>query len=107
MKTIKFDYIKKDGSESKGRELFGAKIVKEVRNDLELIEDENAKYVVGWEVDETNMTEEQKQLYKDTIKDYFYEVAKLENYLRENKLDASKVKFKTFLKEGIKNINIY
>jgi hypothetical protein len=105
MKTIKFNYVKKDGSESQ-RELFGAKIVKEVRNDLELLEDENAKYVIGWELDEVDMTDEQKQLYKDTIKDYFYEVAKLENYLRENNLDASKVKFKTFLKEGIKNIII-
>lgn len=105
MKTIKFDYVKKDGSESQ-RELFGAKIVREVRNEVDLLEDENAKYVMGWELDETDLTEDQKQLYKDTIKDYFYEVAKLENYLRENNLDSSKVKFKTFLKEGIKNINV-
>ncbi len=105
MKTIKFDYVKKDGSESQ-RELFGAKIVRDVKNEVELLEDESAKYVMGWELDETDLTEDQKQLYKDTVKDYFYEVAKLENYLRENNLDASRIKFKTFLKDGIKNINV-
>lgn len=105
MKTIKFDYVKKDGSES-FREVYGAKIVKELRNDLESIEDENAKYIIGWELDDKDLSEEQKQLYIDTIKDYFYEVAKLENYLRESGLDFSKIKFKTFSKDGIKNIQV-
>lgn len=105
MKTIKFDYLKKDGTET-SREVYGAKIVKELRNDLESLEDENAKYIIGWELDDKDLTPEQKQLYIDTIKDYFYEVAKLENYLRESNLDFSKIKFKTFSKEGVKNIQV-
>ena len=105
MKTIKFNYKKKYGSETE-REIFGAKIVKELKNELEILEDESAKYIVGWELNEEGLTDNEKQVYKDTIKDYFYEIAKLENYLRENNLDAKRIQYKTFLKEGVNNVII-
>jgi hypothetical protein len=106
MTTAKFNYVKKDGSVTT-RFILGAKIVKDLRNELDSLYEEQAKYVVGWEIDETDLTEEQIGNYREVVKDFFYEISKLEYYLRENGLDPSKVKYKTFSKESIKDITLF
>ena len=83
MTTATFTYVKKDGTESR-RFILGAKIIKDLKNELLILEDEGAKYLTGWEIDETGMTEEEIQNYKETIKDFFYEINRLDYYLREN-----------------------
>ena len=106
MTTAQFTYIKKDGTQS-SRFILGAKIIKDLRNELDVLEEEDAKYLVGWEIDEKEMTEEEIGNYKEVIKDFFYEISRLDYYLRENGLDPGKVKFKTFSKESIQNLNLF
>jgi len=106
MKTATFTYLKKDGSQTP-RFILGAKILKDLKNELNILEDEGAKYLTGWEIDETGMTEEEVQNYKETIKDFFYEIGRLDYYLRENNLDPKKVIYKTFTKDSIKDINLF
>ena len=106
MNTAKFTYNKKDGTES-SRLILGAKIVKDLKNDIPFLDHQDAKYLTGWEIDTQGMSEDVISNYTETVKDFFYEINRLENYLRESGLDPSKVKYKTFSKDSIKNILLF
>ena len=106
MTTAKFIYQKADGSESP-RLVLNAKIIKDLKNEISFLDHEDAKYLTGWEIDVNGMSKEELTNYLDTIKDFFYEEVRLEKYLMDCKLDPSKVKYKTFSKDLIKQILLF
>ena len=106
MTTAKFIYKKEDGSETP-RLVLNAKIVKELKNEIVFLDNEDAKYLTGWEIDASGMTPEELSKYLETVKDFFLEEVRLERYLTESKLDPKKVKYKTFSKDSIKQILLF
>ena len=106
MTTAKFLYKKSDGTESP-RLVLNARIVKELKNDLPFLDHEEAKYLTGWEIDAGGMSQEELKQYLEVVKDFFFEETRLEKYIRDNNLDPSKVKYKTFSKDSIKQILLF
>lgn len=106
MTTAKFIYEKSDGTESP-RLVLNARIIKDLKNDVPFLDHDEAKYLTGWEIDASGMTQEELKNYLEVVKDFFFEETRLENYIRDNKLDPSKVKFKTFSKSSIKQILLF
>jgi hypothetical protein len=106
MSKIFFKYIKEDGSVS-DRELLQPKFLKESYNVYDDFNKPNVNYVQGYEVDKENMSFEEIKEYEDAINDYYELVAKsLNEYLVENDLDPNKLKYKTFKKSNIKDLEL-
>jgi len=106
MKKAIFEYKKDDGS-IKSRELIYPKFIKESYNSYDDFNKENVQYVQGYEIEKYNLTEEQIKMYEEALSDYFnLAIPKLDHFLSENGLDATKVKMKNFKKTNISNFNI-
>lgn len=107
IKKIKFTYTKKEGETSERTILF-PKFLKESFNSFKDIEKEQVKYVSGYEINTENMDEDEIKEYEDCIIDYFtLALPTMEEYLRDLKLDPSKVIQKSFKKDGISNPQIF
>ena len=63
MTTAKFLYQKVDGTEVP-RLVLNVKIIKELRNEMQFLEHEDAKYLTGWEIDATGMTKEELSSFR-------------------------------------------
>jgi hypothetical protein len=101
-----FEYQKEDGTKS-FREVLNPKFIKESYNYYNSFDKENVKYVQGYEIESKEMTQEDRKLYEETVLDYFnLTLPTLEEFLKENGLDPSKVKIKNFKKENINQIKI-
>ena len=83
------------------------RIIKDLKNDIPFLDHEDAKYLTGWEIDANGMSKEELSIYLETVKDFFLEEVRLEKYLMDCKLDPSKIKYKTFSKEQIKQIILF
>lgn len=99
MKKAQFVYKKKDGT-SKERELLHPKFLKESFNSFKTLDHESVKYVQGYELDSTDLTEEQIKQYEEAIQAYL-EQKTLEETLSDFGLEPKRVSLKTFSKEGV------
>lgn len=107
MKKAQFTYTKEDGSTSK-REILNPKFLKESYNYFSDFDKESVKYVQGYELDKTGLTEEQIKKYEEILSDYFeLAIPTINEFFSENGLDPKKIQQKTFKKENITNPSIY
>jgi|GEM_PF-5162583 len=105
MEKVQFTYSKK-GEEPKDRELLRPMFLKESYNSFKTLDNDNVKYIQGYEINKEGLNEDEIKNYEEVISDY-YELAltTLEEFLKENGLDSTKVVLKTFKKEQITNFN--
>jgi len=106
IKKIIFQYSKKEGEASERSILF-PKFLKESYNSFKELEKEQVNYVNGFEINTEGMDEDEIKEYEECIVDYFtLALPTMEEYLKDLKLDASKVTQKTFKKTGISNLKV-
>jgi uncharacterized protein (DUF111 family) len=104
MSKVRFVYRKADGSE-KERTVVSPSFVKESYNKFGDADNEKVNYVQGYEIEDKDLTKEQIEMYETAIHDYFaLAIPTIEEFLSENNLDPTKVKFKTFKKSNINNL---
>jgi hypothetical protein len=105
IKEINFDYKKSDGTKT-FRKLLAPKFIKESYNNFKELEQEKVNYVSGYEIS-SDLSEEEIKDYEEAISDYYsLEFRTLEQYLKDEGFDETKVKMKSFKKEGISNYKI-
>ena len=104
MSKISFTYKKEDGTVSK-RVLVQPKFLKESSNYFNDFSKENVKYVQGHEI--KGLNESDIKQYEEAINDFYDLVMpKMEDYLREQGFDPTKVQYKTFKKDGISEFKV-
>lgn len=107
IKKIRFTYIKKEGETSERTILF-PKFLKESFNSFKELEKEQVNYVNGYEISTEGMDKDEIKEYEECIIDYFtLALPTMEEYLKDLKLDPSKVNQKSFKKSGISNPQIF
>lgn len=106
IKKITFDYVKKDGKESV-RNIIAPKFLKESFNSFAEIDKEQVKYVSGFEIETEGLEPDEVKEYEEIICDYFnLALPTMEEYFKDLGLDYSRIKQKSFKKEGVKNHKI-
>jgi hypothetical protein len=106
VKKIIFDYSKKEG-ETSVRTILSPKFLKESSNYFKDFEKEQVKYVSGYEIQKEGLTNDEIKEYEECVLDYFnLVIPTMDEYLNDLGLDSSKVKQKTFKKDGISNPSI-
>jgi hypothetical protein len=106
VKKIIFDYSKKEG-ETSVRTILSPKFLKESSNYFKDFEKEQVKYVSGYEIQKEGLTNDEIKEYEECVLDYFnLVIPTMDEYLKDLGLDSSKVKQKTFKKDGILNPSI-
>jgi len=107
IRKIKFTYTKKEGETSERTILF-PKFLKESYNSFKELEKEQVNYVNGYEINIEGMDEDEIKEYEECVVDYFtLALPTMEEYLRDLKLDPSKVTQKSFKKSNISNPQIF
>jgi hypothetical protein len=106
IKKINFDYTKEDGVQS-ARSVIAPKFVKESYNSIKDFDKESVNYISGYEINKEGMTEDEVKEYEECVLDYFtLVVPTLEDYLKDLKLDPTKIQMKSFKKERVNNVQI-
>lgn len=102
-----FKYKKDSNSVITERVILRPQMMKESSNFLNDFSNPNVKYMHGFEIDRTGLPGTEIAKYEKLVEEYFsIEFPKLEDFLKTNGLDPSKLKHKTFKKEGIQDLKI-
>jgi hypothetical protein len=106
MEKVKFTYKKEDNSTS-NREILRPVFLKESSNSIKSFDKEDVKYVRGFELNKDGLNESDISKYEEVLEDY-YELAipTIQEYFKEQGLDASKLTEKSFKKQNISNFQI-
>lgn len=106
MEKAKFSYTKEDGSTSE-RIILKPSFLKEATNSLKNLDNENVKYIKGYEIDKSGLNESDIREYEEAIQEY-YEINKksLVEFISHVGLDPKKIQEKCFKKQGVKDFEI-
>lgn len=106
MNKATFKYKKSDNTVSE-RVLLRPQMLKEATNTLKDFSNPNVNYIHGLEIDKSTLTSTDVIKYEKAIENYYTAVMMtLEQYLTSTGLDASKVQYKSFKKDGVSDLNI-
>lgn len=106
MEKAKFVYKKDDGSTT-DREILRPVFLKESSNSIKNYDKDDVKYVRGFELNKEGLNESDIEKYEEVLEDY-YELAipTIQEFFKEQGLDASKLLEKSFKKQNISNFQI-
>lgn len=106
MEKAKFVYKKDDGSTT-DREILRPVFLKESSNSIKNYDKDDVKYVRGFELNKEGLNESGIKKYEEVLEDY-YELAipTIQEFFKEQGLDASKLLEKSFKKQNISNFQI-
>ena len=106
MEKAKFIYKKEDGSTT-DREILRPVFLKESSNAIKNYDKDDVKYVRGFELNKAGLSESDIEKYAEMLEDY-YELAipTIQEFFKEQGLDASKLLEKSFKKQNISNFQI-
>lgn len=106
MEKAKFIYKKDDGSTT-DREILRPVFLKESSNSIKNYDKDDVKYVRGFELNKEGLNESDIEKYEEVLEDY-YELAipTIQEFFKEQGLDASKLLEKSFKKQNISNFQI-
>jgi hypothetical protein len=106
MEKAKFVYKKDDGSTS-NRELLRPVFLKESTNSIKNYDKEDVKYVRGFELNKDGLNESDTSKYEEVLEDYYdLAIPTIQEYFKEQGLDASRLSEKSFKKQNISNFQI-
>lgn len=106
MEKAVFTYKKEDGTSS-SRELLRPVFLKESTNSLKNFDKDDVKYVRGFELNKEGLSESDAEKYEEILEDY-YELAipTIQEYFKEQGLDASRLMEKSFKKQNISDFKV-
>ena len=106
MEKAKFTYKKDDGTSS-NREVLRPVFLKESSNSIKNFDKQDVKYVRGFELNKDGLNESDISKYEEVLEDY-YELAipTIQEYFKEQGLDASRLMEKSFKKQNITDFKI-
>jgi len=103
MEKAKFTYIKDDGTTSE-RQILRPSFLKESTNSLKQFDKEDVKYVRGYELNQAGLSESEIEKYEEVLEDYYdLAIPTIQEYFKEQGLDASKLMEKSFKKNNIRD----
>ena len=106
MEKAKFIYKKEDGSTS-NREIIRPIFLKESSNSIKNFDKEDVKYVRGFELNKEGLNESDAEKYEDILEDYYdLAVPSIQEYFKEQGLDASRLQEKSFKKQNISDFQV-
>jgi len=106
MEKAIFTYKKEDGATS-NRELLRPIFLKESSNSLKNFDKDDVKYVRGFELNKEGLTESDIKKYEEVLEDYYdLEVRTIQEYFKDQGLDASKIMEKSFKKQNISDFKV-
>lgn len=101
-----FKYKKPDNTISE-RTLLRPQMLKEATNTLKDFSNPNVNYIHGLEIDKSTLSSTDIIKYEKAIEEYYTKImVTLDQYLVISGLDASKVKYKSFTKNGVSDLKI-
>ena len=102
----KFKYEKSDGSLSE-REVIKPTFLKESFNSLKDFNKPDVKYLNGYELDKSGLSEQDCEKYESLLNEYLkIHSESLSEFLSKSGLDGKRMQQKSFKKEGIKDLNV-
>lgn len=102
-----FKYKKDANGAITERVILRPQMMKESSNFLNDFSNPDVKYIHGFEIDKTGLPEWEILKYEKLIEEFYsIESPKLEDFLKSKGLDPSKLKHKTFKKEGIQDLQL-
>lgn len=102
----KFKYEKADGSLS-DREIIKPTFLKESFNSLKDFNKPDVKYLNGYELDKSGLSEQDCQKYESLLNEYLkIHSESFAQFLTKNGLNPDKMQQKSFKKEGIKDLAV-
>lgn len=106
MEKAIFTYKKDDGTTS-NRELLKPIFLKESTNSLKNFDKEDVKYVRGFELNKTGLSDSDIEKYEEILEDYYdLAIPTIQDYFKEQGLDASKLMEKSFKKQNISEFKV-
>lgn len=101
MEKAKFIYKKEDGSSS-NREILRPVFLKESTNSIKNFDKADVKYVRGFELNKEGLNQSDVEKYEEILEDYYdLAIPTIQEYFKEQGLDASKLMEKSFKKQNI------
>lgn len=106
MEKAKFIYKKDDGSTT-DREILKPVFLKESSNSIKNYDKDDVKYVRGFELNKEGLNESDIKKYEEVLEDYYdLAIPTIQEFFKEQGLDASKILEKSFKKQNIQNFQI-
>ena len=106
MEKATFIYTKEDGSKS-NREILRPIFLKESSNSIKNFDKEDVKYVRGFELNTAGLSESEIEKYEEVLEDYYdLAIPTIQEYFKQQGLDASKLQEKSFKKQNISDFKV-
>jgi len=106
MEKASFIYKKDDGTLS-NRELLRPVFLKESTNSIKNFDKDDVKYVRGFELNKDGLNESDIKKYEEILEDYYdLAIPTIQEYFKEQGLDASKLMEKSFKKQNISEFKV-
>ncbi len=106
MEKAKFIYKKDDGTTS-NREILRPVFLKESSNSIKNYDKDDVKYVRGFELNREGLSESEIEKYEEMLEDYYdLAVPTIQEFFKEQGLDASKLMEKSFKKQNISEFKV-
>ena len=106
MEKAKFIYKKDDGTTS-NREILRPVFLKESTNSIKNFDKVDVKYVRGFELNKEGLNQSDIEKYEEILEDYYdLAIPTIQEYFKEQGLDASKLMEKSFKKQNISEFKV-